>query len=473
MCGIIGIYNSDNIANEIYNGLLVLQHRGQDSCGILTVDDDSIYMNKYKGLVSEVFSENNLKTFKGRAGIGHVRYPTIGDSSIQDAQPFFLNYPLGVGMVHNGNVVNYDDLKKELKKNMRVLTSKCDVEVILNVLAEELLKAKGQSFERITESVSNIFKRINGGYSVISTSIRGRMVVFRDPYGIKPLIMAEKQTEKGISYAFSSETAPLEFLGFKITRDVKPGEVIYINSKGEIFSKVLTNEKPAHCMFEWVYFARPESVIEKIGIYDARINLGKQLAEEIKKKNINIDVVMPVPDSSRPCALSCAEALGKPYREGLVKNRYSHRTFIMPTQEARENAIRFKLAPVVKEMKGKSVLLVDDSIVRGTTSKRIIKMVKDIGAKEVHLAVSCPELKHPCYYGIDMSTEEELIAVGKTNDEIKEYINADSLTYQTINGLEKAIGISICKACLDGKYPTDISKCAEAYSQQRKNERKI
>jgi len=473
MCGVIGIYNSDNVAQELYNGLLLLQHRGQDSCGILTADNETIYLQKFKGLVSESFDESILKTFNGKTGIGQVRYPTIGSSSLLDAQPFYLNYPLGIGMAHNGNVINLEELKKQLKKNSRVIISKCDVEVILNILAEELLKSRtSNNFEKIKEAVRGIFRRVNGAYSVVTVSIGNRMVVFRDPKGIRPLIMAKKIKSDGeMSYAFASETIPLDFLGYEIVRDVKPGEVIYINSKGKLQSEVLTDEKPSHCMFEWVYFARPDSVIENLSVYEARRNLGKQLAHQIKEKNLNIDVVMPVPDSSRPAALACAEELEIPYREGLIKNRYSQRTFIMPSQELRENAVRIKLSPVIKEIKNKSILLVDDSIVRGTTSKKIIKMLKKVGAKEVHFASTAPPLKKPCFYGVDMSTTEELIAGNKTVEEIKEFIKADSLTYLTIENLKKAIPRRICTACLDGNYPTDIKKYADEYSENRKQER--
>ena len=473
MCGIIGIYNSGDVSRELYNGLLLLQHRGQDSCGILTADDETIYLEKFKGLVSESFDEEILKTFKGKSGIAQVRYPTIGSSSLIDAQPFYLNYPLGIGMAHNGNVINLDELKKELKQDKRVVISKCDVEVILNVFAEELLKAKtSNSFDKIKEAVKGVFKRVNGAYSVVTVSIGNRMVAFRDPKGIRPLIMAKKQNQNGeISYAFASETIPLDFLGYEIIRDVKPGEVIYINAHGTVKSEVLTDEKPAHCMFEWVYFARPDSVIENLSVYEARRNLGKQLAQQIKEKNLSIDVVMPVPDSSRPAALACAEELQIPYREGLIKNRYSQRTFIMPTQELRENAVKMKLSPVIKEIKDKSILLVDDSIVRGTTSKKIIKMLKKAGAKEIHFASSSPALKKPCFYGVDMSTEEELIAANKSNEEIRKFIEADSLTYLSIENLKKAIPRRICTACLDGNYPTDIENYAKQYSENRKQER--
>ena len=473
MCGVIGIYNSDNVAQELYNGLLLLQHRGQDSCGILTADDETIYLQKFKGLVSDSFNEEILNSLKGKSGIAQVRYPTIGSSSLIDAQPFYLNYPLGIGMAHNGNVVNIEELRKELKQNKRVLISKCDVEVILNVLAEELLKNKtSNSFEKIKEAVKGVFNRVNGAYSVVTVSTGNRMVAFRDPKGIRPLVMGKKQKEDGsISYAFSSETVPLDFLGYEIIRDVKPGEVIYINSHGTVKSEVLVDEKPAHCMFEWVYFARPDSVIENLSVYEARRNLGKQLANQIKEKNLKIDVIMPVPDSSRPAALACAEELKIPYREGLIKNRYSQRTFIMPTQELRENAVKMKLSPVIKEIKGKSILLVDDSIVRGTTSKKIVKMLKKAGAKEVHFASSCPAIKKPCFYGVDMSTEEELIAAHKTDDEIKKFIGADSLTYLTIENLRKAIPKRICTACLDGNYPTPVEKYAEEYAEKRKQEK--
>ncbi len=475
MCGVIGIYNSDNVAQELYNGLLLLQHRGQDSCGILTADDETIYLQKFKGLVSENFNEDVLSTFSGRSGIAQVRYPTIGSSSLLDAQPFYLNYPLGIGMAHNGNVVNLHELRRELKENRRVVISKCDVEVILNVLAEELIKVSSEtsnSFEKIKKAVKGVFERINGAYSVVTVSIGNRMVAFRDPKGIRPLVMGRKKKSNGEwSYAFSSETVPLDFLGFEIVRDVKPGEVVYINSKGVVKSEVLTDDKPQHCMFEWVYFSRPDSVIENLSVYEARRNLGKQLAHQIKEKNLSIDVVMPVPDSSRPAALACAEELGIPYREGLIKNRYSQRTFIMPTQELRENAVKMKLSPVIKEIKGKSILLVDDSIVRGTTSKKIVRMLKKSGAREVHFASTAPPIKKPCFYGVDMSTTEELIAGNKSIEEIKEFIKADSLTYLSVENLKKAIPRRICTACLDGSYPTDVEKYAEEYSENRKQEK--
>ncbi|NYZ80161.1 amidophosphoribosyltransferase [Candidatus Micrarchaeota archaeon] len=472
MCGVIGIHNAEDIGQDLYNALLLLQHRGQDACGILTVDDESLYLNKYQGLVSDVFSEKTLKQFKGRTGIGHVRYPTVGSSSLQDAQPFYLNYPTGIGAAHNGNVINCEELRSQLRDNQRALTSKCDVEIILNVLAEELLKLSStNSFENIKEAVKNVFIRVNGGYSVITVSVKNRLVAFRDPKGIRPLVIGKKQTKNGVSHAFCSETAPLEFLGYEIVRDVKPGEVIYVNPEGVMKSETLTDEKPAHCMFEWVYFARPDAIIEGVTAYEARRNLGKELAREIRKRGIEFDVVMPVPDSSRPTAISCAEALEKPCREGLVKNRYSFRTFIMPTQELRENAVRLKLSPIANEIKGKKILLVDDSIVRGTTSKKIVAMVKKAGAKEVHLAVACPAILHPCFYGVDMSTTDELIAANKKLEETEKFIGADSVTYQTIAGLKNAIPLHLCVACLNGDYPTDVSKYAEDYGNQRKQER--
>lgn len=472
MCGVIGIHNAEDIGQDLYNALLLLQHRGQDSCGILTVDDESLYLNKYQGLVSDVFSEKTLKQFRGKTGVGHVRYPTVGSSSLQDAQPFYLNYPTGIGIAHNGNTINCAELRAQLRDNQRALTSKCDVEIILNVLAEELLKlSSSNSFENIKKAVENVLTRVNGGYSVITVSVKNRLVAFRDPRGIRPLIIGKKQTKNGTSHAFCSETAPLEFLGYEIVRDVKPGEVIYVNPEGVMKSETLTSEKPAHCMFEWVYFSRPESVIEKLGVYEAQFSLGKELASEFLKKQKEIDVVMPVPDSSRPAALACAEALGKPYREGLVKNRYSQRTFIMPSQEAREKAVRFKLSPVIKEIKNKRILLVDDSIVRGTTSEKIIKIMKEAGAKEIHFAVTCPAITHPCFYGIDMSTTDELIAANKKQEDVGKAIGADSITYQTIGGLKTAIPLHLCAACLDGNYPTDVSKYAEAYGYQRKQER--
>ncbi len=455
MCGVIGLIGPEQAALEIYNGLLLLQHRGQDSAGILSTDGENFFIHKQPGLVNQVFSKEKLEKLKGRQAIGQVRYPTIGSDPALDAQPFYVNYPLGIGMVHNGNIANYSSLKEHLKRKKRVLTSTCDVEVILNVFADEL--SETNSKEEVFKAVKKTMEKLNGSYSVISMILGKGMLAFRDPKGIRPLVMGEKQVNGKKCFAFSSETSALDFLGYHDIRDVKPGEAILITNDMRVYSERLFEEREKHCMFEWVYFARPDSVIENKSVYEVRLELGKMLGKRWKEKGVEADVIMPVPDSSRPAAIGFSEETGIPYREGLVKNRYAQRTFIMSSQEMRENAVKLKLAPVVREIKGKRIVLIDDSIVRGTTSKKIITMMRKAGAKEIHLMISCLAIKHPCYYGIDMSTEEELIAAKKTIEEIKEKIGADSLTYQSIPDLEKAIGKRVCTACLDGNYPTDVT----------------
>lgn len=474
MCGILGVCGSGNIVGELYNGLGALQHRGQDAAGIITCDQQ-FHLKKGNGLVQNIFNQKNIARLNGNMGIGHTRYPTIGGGDAEDAQPFYINVPLGIAMAHNGNVTNYSELKKDLEKDSFYhLNSRCDVEAILNVFANELANNNLRKFspELVFKAVHAVFKKVQGSYSVVGIIANKGMFAFRDPHGIKPLVFGRKDD----NYAFASESVPLDILGYQLERDVAPGEAIFIQeqepffkAQRQLFSKRLMKKTHTPCIFEWIYFARPDSVMDGINVYEARLRLGEELAKEVIKRNIKADIVVPVPDSAKPAATTMAEKLGLPFREGLVKNRYIGRTFIMPLQEARESTVRQKLNPIRSEIRGKKVLLVDDSIVRGTTSREIINLVKNAGAKEVYLAVTCPPLRHPCVYGIDMQTKNEFIARNKDEEKIAKEIGADKLIYQTLNGLIKAVSIrkfassstsgtnKYCTACFTGVYPTKIS----------------
>jgi amidophosphoribosyltransferase len=445
MCGIIGIKNK-NVSYSIYRGLNVIQHRGQDSCGIITEKNGKYYMKKDQGLVSQVFDERDLIDLAGDVGLGHVRYPTVGSDPRKNAQPFFTLDPQ-IAIVHNGNIANYYELKNELKKHGRKIETGCDVEVILHCLAEELKKTKD-----LEESVYNVMERVKGSFSCLAL-VNGTLVAFRDPYAIRPFVYGENGT-----YAFASESSALNLMGYELKRDLKPGELMVVDETLE--HKIINKKERRHCMFEYVYFSRPDSVIEGKTVYDIRLNLGKTI--DFDK---DADMVIPVPDTARPAALAFAEKNGIEYKEGLIKNRYTGRTFIMPTQKKREKAVKRNLNCIKSVIKGKKVVLVDDSIVRGTTSRRIVNMVRKAGAKEVHFVSSCPKLLYPCFYGIDFPSNEELIA----RKDYEKLIGADSVTYQTIEGLRKAIGIKgLCTACLDGNYPIEPSK---EFALKRKEER--
>lgn len=469
MCGILGICGSGNIVSELYTGLGALQHRGQDASGIITYDQQ-FHLKKGNGLVQSIFNSKNISRLVGNIGVAHVRYPTVGGGDTEDAQPFYINSPMGIAMAHNGNVTNYLELKETLEKDdFRHLNSRCDVEVILNVFANELAKNNLHNFSAdvMFKTVSNLFKKIEGSYSVVGILANKGLFAFRDPHGIKPLVFGKK----GDNYAFASETVALDILGYQFERDVAPGEIVFIQeqepffkAQRQLFSKRVAKTIHSPCIFEWVYFARPDSIIDGINVYEARLRLGEELAKLVSKRNIKADVVVPVPDSAKPSATSLASILGLPYREGLVKNRYLGRTFIMPIQEHRELTVRQKLNPIKSEIQGKKILLVDDSIVRGTTSREIISLVRNAGAKEVYLAVTCPPLRYPCVYGIDMQTKQEFIARNKDEDSVAKEIMADKLIYQTLEGMTKAINVKgerrrkFCNACFTGIYPTKVSE---------------
>jgi len=462
MCGVIGLYGNEDIFRDLYQGLLAIQHRGQDSAGIITYSG-RFHTKKGNGLVQDIFTPENLERLKGPIGIGHTRYPTVGGGLGDDAQPFLVNSPFGIVMAHNGNVINYRQLKKDLfEKYHRLLNSDNDVEAILNVFAEELAaqRTKRLTPQNVYKAVEGVYKKVKGSYSVIGYIAGQGMVAFRDPYGIKPLVYGIRRDGLVPSYAFASESVALNIMGFTEIRNVEAGEAIFLDQGRTLHRRRITHCPHSPCLFEWVYFARPDSFIDNVNVYLCRVELGRLLAEEVRKKNLKIDVVVPVPDSARDAAIEIARGLNLKYREALVKNRYIGRTFIMPAQEKRRSSVRMKLNPIASEFKGKNVLLVDDSIVRGNTSKAIVELVRECGAKKVYFAIYSPPLRHPCVYGIDMQTRTEFVARNADADEVAKKIGADKVIYQTLDNLKAAVRTGnpklthFCAACFDGIYPT-------------------
>ncbi|MBD3414020.1 MAG: amidophosphoribosyltransferase [Candidatus Aminicenantes bacterium] len=463
MCGIIGIYGSNDVFEDLYQGILAIQHRGQDSAGIVTYDG-RFHTKKGNGLVIDIFDQENVRRLKGNIGIGHTRYPTIGGGGGEDAQPFFVNSPFGIIMAHNGNVVNYSELKTELfEKYRRILNSDNDVEVILNVFASELDKQKTKTLKphHIFKAVKGVFEKVRGSYSVVAYIAELGLVAFRDPFGIKPLVYGEREDGLLRSYAFASESVSLNLMNFTNIKDVKPGEILFLDNNRKLHKTRIQTKHHTPCLFEWVYFARPDSIIDGVNVYKCRINLGRLLAEEIKKHDLNIDVVIPVPDSARDAAIEISRKLGLKYREALVKNRYIGRTFIMPSEKSRRSSIKQKLNPITSEFKNKNVLIVDDSIVRGNTSRSIIEMARACGAKKVFFASYSPPLRFPCVYGIDMQTHTEFVARDLSKEQVAKKINADKVIYQPLDCLKKAVQMEnpnlteFCGACFEGHYPTD------------------
>jgi len=477
MCGLLGIFSSEPVVGPLYTGLLTLQHRGQDSAGSLTFDG-RYHLKKGNGLVRDIFDEHNIQRLKGNVGLGHTRYPTVGEGSGEDAQPFWLNHPYGIAAAHNGNVVNYFELKKELfEKSHKIINSNCDVEVILNVFAEALEKNTRQEItpESVFNAIRQVYKRVKGAYSVVIHIADKGMVGFRDPYGIRPLLFGSDRRQMLPGYAFASESVTLDLLGFSDIRDVPPGSAIYIDENRVVHEKKLQAAPFRPCIFEYIYFARPDSYLNKINVYQSRVDLGKKLARVIQKSGLEIDVVVPVPDSSRPAAIEIARLLKLKYREGLVKNRYIGRTFIMPGDQVRQRTIRHKLNPIADVFQGKNVLIVDDSIVRGNTSRSIIQMVRQAGASKVYFVSYSAPLTNPCVYGIDMQTKSEFIANGASEAEIAARIGADRVLFQDPHDMEQAVRRQnpairhFCTACFSGKYPTnDVSR---SYLDQIEQER--
>lgn len=470
MCGILGIANTGPAVQDLYDGLIVLQHRGQDSAGIVTYSD-RFQLKKGNGYVRDVFQAKHMVRLKGNFGIGHVRYPTAGSYDAAEAQPFYVNAPFGIALIHNGNLTNYIELKEQVTKdNSRYLNTSSDSEVLLNVLADEvanLRKTKLQASD-IFSALKKVYARIKGSYSVLALIAGHGLLAFRDPNGIRPLILGKRETPAGTEYAVASESVTLDTLGFEIVKDISPGEAVFIDLKREIFMEQIEKTKWAPCIFEYVYLARPDSVLDGISVYKSRLRMGKFMAAPIKeamKKGLKIDVVVPVPDTARSAAFEIAAELGVRCREGLIKNRYIGRTFIMPGQGIRRRSIKYKLNPIPLEIEGKHVLLVDDSIVRGNTSRKIIEMVRGAGAKSVYFASCCPPLRNPCVYGVDMPSRKDFIAHNLTIEEVGKAIGADAIFYQTLEDLVKAVGAgnpkinNFCTACLSGKYPTpDITE---------------
>ena len=461
-CGIVGAYSRDksvHVSRQIYYGLYSLQHRGQESAGISAHDGNQLSTYRGMGLVCDVFNNGNVEGIDGNVGIGHVRYSTTGKSKIENSQPMFSNFELGtVAVAHNGDIINSPELRCELELLGYEFESTTDSEVLCHLLTREILKTSN-----VVESIRNVTKMLNGSYSLVIL-FNEDLYVVRDPNGIKPLSMGEL----GDLTMVASETVAFDVLGAKHLRDVEPGEIIRIGDEIESY-KLSETEKPrrAHCMFEYVYFARPDSVLDGSSVYNVRLNIGKALSKEFPA---DADVVMPVPDSAITAAIGFSRESGLGYGEGLLKNRYVGRTFIMPTQVERETSVRLKMNPIRSELEGKSIVLVDDSIVRGTTSKSLVKVLREAGAKEIHLRVGCPPIISPCYYGIAMATKKELIASDKDVEDIRKTLGVDSLGYLSLESLIECIGIedgNLCVGCLTGEYPTELPKDIKEYEAKR------
>ena len=445
MCGVIGIVGREPVNQALYDGLTVLQHRGQDAAGIVTSDGRKLYLRRDNGLVKEVFFERHMRRLLGNMGIGHVRYPTAGSSSSAEAQPFYVNSPYGISLAHNGNLTNADKLRKELyRQDRRQINTNSDSEILLNVFAQELLRQDALKVtpDDVFAAVEGVHKRCQGAYAVVAMLTRDGLVGFRDPNGIRPLVYGVRDTHNGKEFMLSSESASLNAQGYRLVRDIEPGEAIFITHDGRVFTRQCS-ESPRYntCIFEYVYFARPDSIIDNVFVHKARMRMGHLLAERIKKTwpEHKIDVVMPIPDTSRTSALELAYTLNVPYREGFMKNRYIGRTFIMPGQKQRKKSVRQKLNPLDIEFKNKNVLLVDDSIVRGTTSEEIVQMARDSGARQVYFASASPPIRYPNIYGIDMPAASELIAHGRTESEVGDAIGVDGLFYLTLEDLLSAV----------------------------------
>ncbi|OFI66481.1 amidophosphoribosyltransferase [Vibrio cholerae] len=444
MCGIVGIVGTTPVNQSIYDALTVLQHRGQDAAGICTIESNRFRLRKANGLVRDVFEAKHMQRLQGNVGIGHVRYPTAGSSSASEAQPFYVNSPFGITLAHNGNLTNANQVRQKLfEKDRRHVNTTSDSEVLLNVLAHEIDTVKGNvTAEDVFRAISNVHRTIRGAYAVAAMIIGHGMIAFRDPHGIRPLCLGKREVNGQLEYMVASESVALDAVGFDFVRDVAPGEAIYATFDGELYTKQCADNPALNpCIFEFVYFARPDSFIDKISVYSARVEMGKRLGERIKNdySDLDIDVVIPIPETSCDIALQIAQAIDKPYRQGFVKNRYVGRTFIMPGQQQRKKSVRRKLNAIRSEFKDKNVLLVDDSIVRGTTSEQIIEMARDSGAKKVYIVSAAPEIRFPNVYGIDMPSANELIAHGRDNDAICKQIGADALIFQTLEDLVQAV----------------------------------
>jgi amidophosphoribosyltransferase len=445
MCGIVGIVGKGPVNQSLYDALLVLQHRGQDAAGIVTCEGEKLHLRKDNGLARDVFRTRHMIQLRGEMGLGHVRYPTAGASSSAESQPFYVNSPYGIVLAHNGNLTNAEDLKRDLfEEDLRHINTESDSEILLNVFAHELqIEGKLRIDEHdIFRAVAGVHRRCRGGYAAVAMIPGFGVFAFRDPYGIRPMVYGKRETGQGTEYMIASESVALDTLGFDLIADVAPGEAVFIDAGGDLYRRQCADQPVlSPCIFEFVYFARPDSIIDNISVHKARSRMGKKLAAKIRRQwaDHDIDVVIPVPDTSRTAALQLANALGVNYAEGFIKNRYIGRTFIMPGQKVRKKSVRQKLNAIDLEFRKKSVLLVDDSIVRGTTSKQIIQMARDAGARRVYFASAAPPVRYPNVYGIDMPVASELIAHGRSESEISRLLGADGLIFQDLDDLIQAV----------------------------------
>ncbi|MES2858429.1 MAG: amidophosphoribosyltransferase [Pseudomonadota bacterium] len=466
MCGIVGIVGHTEVAAQLYDGLTVLQHRGQDAAGIATADGGKLRVHKGNGLVRDVFDERAMALLEGRVGIAHCRYPTAGSEGSDEAQPFYVNSPFGIALAHNGNLINTDALRREVfEQDRRNVNTESDSEVLLNVFAHELDTQNALTADAAFRAIEGVNRRAKGGYAVVCTVLGLGLVAFRDPHGIRPLVLGKRSSAAGDEYIVASESVALDILGFERLRDVAPGEGVVITARGELHARQCAEpEAHAPCIFEYVYFARPDSMIEEISVHKARMRMGVTLGEKILRlrPDHDIDVVIPIPDTSRDAALEIASVLGVKYREGFIKNRYVGRTFIMPGQGERAKSVKRKLNPIPLEFRNRVVLLVDDSIVRGTTSKQIVQMARDAGARKVYLASAAPPVRYPNIYGIDMPSPDELVAHGSSEAEIEQFLGCDWLIYQDLADLEAAVAgpkfpnRRFDSSCFSGEYVTGI-----------------
>ncbi len=473
MCGILGVVAKNPVNQILYDGLLVLQHRGQDAAGIVTAEGAAFHMHKGGGMVRDVFRTRNMRALAGFSGIAHTRYPTAGSAwATAESQPFYVNSPFGIVLGHNGNLTNAEQLKNDLfRQDLRHVNTNSDSEVLLNVLAHELQEATTNyklDPAAIFAAVSGVHRRCRGAYAVVAMIAGYGLLAFRDPFGIRPLVFGRAETPQGPEYLVASESVALDTLGFERIRDVAPGEAIFIDDDGNFFSRQCAQNVSLNpCMFEFVYLARPDSVIDGISVYETRLRMGESLADKIRRNysHLDINVVIPIPDSSRPAAMQLSKYLDLPYREGFIKNRYIGRTFIMPGQGKRRKSVRQKLNAIGMEFQGKNVLLVDDSIVRGTTSREIVQMAREAGARKVYFASAAPPVRFPNVYGIDMPTRDELIANGRSDAEIAREIGCDELIYQDLEALiadVKSVNPAVTSfetSCFDGVYITgDVTR---------------
>jgi len=484
MCGIVGIIGNNPVATELYDGLIALQHRGQDSAGIATYNK-RFHIRKGMGLVRDVFQQEHMNYLEGNLGIGQVRYPTVGGYGIEDAQPFIVKSPYGIAMAHNGNIYNFEELKKELfEKDWRYVNSNNDVEVILNVFAHELSRfCHRDFFESVCLAAKSVYTRVRGAYSVVGMIATKGMVVFRDPHGIRPLVWGKRMNNGREEHIFASENTMFEFLGYEYYRDVENGEVIFIDMEGNVKTRIVDQKEFRPCIFEYIYFARQDAFLNGVSVQRARLRMGQNLARKIQRdySHLQIDRVIPAPSTANTAALACAHELGVRYTEGLVKNAFVGRTFIMPGQELRQKANQYKLSPIDIEIRDKNVLVVDDSIVRGNVSKHIVDIIRRHGANKVYFASTAPPIIWPDIYGIDMPTRDELIAHNRTIEEIRDYIGADELIYQDLDDVVEAVMRKKDKikfkrlhtAYFNGDYPTEdiTTEVIEKMEAERKQQR--